>query len=59
MDKELIDYAYPLMMAEKGLRAVYDLMLLQKPVEAMEAAYEVQRHVVDSIVMIRQEVLDK
>jgi hypothetical protein len=58
MQKELIDYAMPLMEAERLLKDVYDHMLHNRPEEAMEAAKEVLTHMCDAMLMIKQDQLD-
>lgn len=59
MHKELIDYSLPLMETEKALKRVYDRLLDQKPEEAMEEALVAHRHLLDALVMIRKEILEK
>ena len=58
MQKELIDYAMPLMEAERLVKAVYDHMLHNDPEKAMEAAKEVLVHMCDAMIMIKQEMLE-
>jgi hypothetical protein len=59
MHKDLIDYARPLTDAEKALKRVYDRLLEGKPEEAMEEALETQSHLLDAMLMIRKEMLEK
>lgn len=59
MHKDLIDYARPLTDAEKALKRVYDRLLEGKPEEAMEEAHVAHRHLLDAMLMIRKEILDK
>lgn len=58
MQKELIDYAHPLIQAEKLVRDVYDHMLHNRPEEAMEAAKAVLTHMCDAMLMIKKSELD-
>jgi hypothetical protein len=59
MYKDLIDYALPLMQTEKSVKRVYDRLLEGKPEEAMEEALETQSHLLDAMLMIRKEMLEK
>lgn len=59
MRKELIDYALPLMETEKSVKRVYDLLLEGKPEVAMEEAHVAHRHLLDAMMMIRKEIMEK
>lgn len=58
MDKELIDYSYPLMMAERELKLTYDDLLANRHVDAMGRLSNTLKHVVDAMLMVRKEALD-
>lgn len=55
----LVDYSYPLMMAEKALKDVYNLMLHGKPEEALEEAKRAMDATSEAIVAIRVEIMKK
>lgn len=54
---EVIDYAYPCMMAEQGLRDLHQAMLMRKYDAAIEAAHKVlveTKMTLNSIVLMKE-----
>ena len=58
MEKELIDYALPLMQAETKLKQSYDELLLRKHDKAMVLLQDVIKHAVQAMIMVEKEALD-